>query len=98
VEASLVQTPPITLPPANQRTCGWWKSLSSGSSQHQITPEAAEFVLRAIVTQILGVTRASGVKIDIGDTDPTLAELWSALSEVVGPAGWTALVEKGSQP
>jgi hypothetical protein len=93
VESSLVQGGPINLPPVDQRTPGWWKSLSTGSGERRITVEATEFVLRTIVTQVHGPRR--GVKIDIGDQDPTLAELWSAITDTCDAAGWQALARRG---
>ena len=95
VEVELVQTGPITLPPANLRSSAWWKSLSSGDGARRITTEAARFVLQTLVVQVLGIVRASGVEIDLGDSDPTLGELWSAIDEAVGPAGRVLLAAKG---
>jgi hypothetical protein len=63
--------------------------------QRLISREAALFVLQTLVTQILGIPRATGVEIDVGDTDPSLAELWAAITEAVGPPGWALLVAKG---
>jgi hypothetical protein len=95
VETSLIPAGPITLPPANQRTPGWWKSLSSGQRQRQITLEAAEFVLRTIVTAVLGSNTAHQLEIDFGsDNLPGLAELWSAIADTCGAAGWTALIDR----
>jgi len=74
------------------------KSLSSDQSQRQITLEAAEFVLRTIVTAVLGSNTAHQLEIDFGsDNLPALSELWSALSDACVAAGWTALVEKGKE-
>ena len=79
------------------QTAQWWKSSSSGSSQRQITVEAAEFALRTIVTAVLGSNAAHQLEIDFGsDNLPALSELWSPLADTCGVAGWTALVGKGS--
>jgi hypothetical protein len=101
VESSLVQTGPITLP--HPQTASWWKSLTSGSGDREITPEAAEFVLRTIAVDALGSQRASGVKIDLDgggaeSASPlTLRDVWNALADLCGPFGWQVLTRRGEQ-
>jgi hypothetical protein len=96
LDAELVSDRPIELPAPAMRTFRWWKTLSSGSGDRLVTREAALFVLQTLAVQIRGLNGASGLEVDFGDTDPTLAELWSAITEVVGPAGWALLCAKGA--
>jgi hypothetical protein len=90
---TLVQVGPITLPGAP--TASWWKALSRGSEQRQISVEAAEFVLRTIVKEVFGQS-GTRLEIDFGSGDlPALSELWGAIADLTGAAGWAVLVKKG---
>jgi hypothetical protein len=96
-ESSLVEnTAAIQLPPASGRTSGWWKTLSSGSGERPIAAAAAKYALRVIATEVLGGARGSGLVVDWEET-PTLSELWSAIRESCGEAGWQALVKRGAE-
>ena len=86
----------IELPPPKQRTRGWWHSLSAGSGERQVSVEAAKFVLADLVRAVRGPDAAGKLKIDFGDSDPSLSEVWSKLAEVAGPDGWTTLVSRGA--
>jgi hypothetical protein len=97
--SSLVEnTDAITLPPAAGRTPGWWKTLSSGDGSRAITEAAAEFVLKDIASEVLGSARGSGVRGEWDSDVPALSDLWEALESACGPAGWAALVARGSRP
>ena len=95
-ESSLVENNScIELPAPAGRTRGWWSQLSAGDGQRGIARQAAEFVLREIVTGVSGGAKAGGLKAEWDET-PTLADLWSAISEVCGEGGWPALVARGA--
>jgi hypothetical protein len=91
--SSLVATGPIALPPVARRTASWWRQLVTGDAGAQITPEAAQYVIKAVATDALGAQRAESVKIDLDDGTLCLRDVWAA---VQGFGGWEALVARGT--
>jgi hypothetical protein len=95
VEATLISSGTITLPPPPSRHPNWWAMLSRGDGSRQISVEASQYVIKTIATDALGTARASGVKIILDDADQTLSDVWDALESLCGPSGWAALVKRG---
>jgi hypothetical protein len=90
------KTDAITLPSVKQRTASWWGQLTGGDGSRSLTAPAADYVLKTIATDCVGGARAGGLKVSWDSETPTLADLWSAINEAAGPAGWQKLVERGS--
>ena len=86
----------IALPPPAGRNRGWWHSLSSGDGNRSLSAPAAEYALRAVVTEVSGGARAGGLQVSWASETPTLADLWSAINETAGEGGWSALVGRGT--
>jgi hypothetical protein len=86
----------IALPVPAGQTLGWWSQLTSGDGNRSISAPAADYALRAVVADVAGGARASGLKVEWDSGVPTLSELWDAISEVCGEAGWQALVARGT--
>jgi hypothetical protein len=95
IEAEVVASELVTLPPENQRTSTWWRSLSRGSSERAITPEAALFVIETVATQVFGLVRAAKMEIEFDSGEPRLRDVYSAIEQLCGPLGWETLVSLG---
>jgi hypothetical protein len=85
----------IILPPADQRHVNWWAMLSRGDGHRPITPEAAEYIIKAVAVDALGAQRASGLKISLDDPSLSLRDVWDAIADVCGPSGWASLTRRG---
>jgi hypothetical protein len=85
----------ITLPPEDQRTASWWRSLTRGSSDRAISAQAALFVVETVVIKIFGVVRAAKMEIAFDEEQPKLCDVHSAITELCGSQGWQVLVELG---
>jgi hypothetical protein len=96
VEAELMSSGTITLPPPISRHSNWWASLSRGDGNRRITVEAATFIIKTIAVDALG-PRAVGLKIDLDNGDQTLRDVWDALESLCGPSGWQALTRRGEE-
>lgn len=81
--------------PTGQPTPGWWSQLSVGSGERLISDDAAEYVIRTIAVEVLGAQRTSGLAIELEAGDTVLRDVWSALSDLTGTLGWSALVKRG---
>lgn len=95
VEAELISSGTISLPPPISRHVNWWNSLSKGDGHRLIEPEAAEFIVRAICVDALGGAKAASLKIAMDAGTLTLHDVWSALESLCGPAGWQQLCRRG---
>jgi hypothetical protein len=95
LEATLMSSTAITLPPPPSRHPNWWGQLSKGDGNRPITVEAATFIIKTIATDVHGSQRASGLKIDVDESTLTLGDVWDALADLCGPYGWQALVKRG---
>ena len=95
VEAELMTDTAITLPPPTGRHPNWWSMLSRGDGHRPITPEAAKWIIETIAKEALGASRASGVKVDMGDGKLVLRDVWDAIADLCGPSGWQALTRRG---
>lgn len=87
----------VELPPLERRTATWWRSLSSGSGEREITREAFVYVLEAIAVECFGLGRAAGVRIEVGEEGLKLRDLHEALERTCGPSGWEALSARGER-
>jgi hypothetical protein len=92
VEATLMSSAAITLPPPTGRHPNWWAMLSRGDATRPITVEAAKYIIETVAVDTLGAQRASGVKVDLDDGALTLRDVWEALESF---GGWAALVRRG---
>jgi hypothetical protein len=92
VEAELMSSAAITLPPPSERHPSWWAMLSRGDGHRPITPEAAKYIVQAVATDTLGAARASGLRIDLDGGDLSLSDVWAAVQSF---GGWLALVKRG---
>lgn len=72
VDATLMSSAAITLPPPTGWHPNWWAMLSRGDATRPITVEAAKYIIETVAVDVLGAQRASGVKIDLdgGNTHP----------------------------
>ena len=78
----------ITLPSsAAGRTRAWWSQLSCGDGSRSLTASAADYALRAVVTDVAGAARASALKVSWYNELPILADLWTALERACVPDG-----------
>jgi hypothetical protein len=94
VESSLVPNA-IEMPAAGKPSVAWWAALSVGDGLRPISDDAAEYVIRTIAGEVLGAQRTSGLRIELEAGDTVLRDVWSALSELTGTLGWSALVKRG---
>ena len=81
--------------PTGEPTQSWWSQLSVGSGERLISDDAAEYVIRTIAVEVLGAQRTSGLAIELEAGDTVLRDVWSALSDLTGTLGWSALVKRG---
>jgi hypothetical protein len=95
VETTLMSDAAITLPPPTGRHPNWWSRLSRGDGTRPITVEAAKWIIETIAKEALGASRASGIKVDLGDGKLVLRDVWDAISDLCGPSGWAALTRRG---
>ena len=90
-------TTSVALPPPISRSPNWWASLSRGDGHREVSPEAAEFILRTIAVDTLGGAKAAGLKLDMDTGTLTLHDVWGVIQELCGPAGWQSLTRRGER-
>jgi hypothetical protein len=95
--ANAMVSAPITMPVGAEPSAGWWSQLSQGDNSRTIAKEAALYVCKTLVREVLGGLAAQSTTVDFDSEVVTLRDLHSAIQDLMGPRGWSALVKKGGR-
>lgn len=97
IEAEAIEmvAAPIMMPADDPPPAYWWSALSQGDNSRLITKEAATFVCKTLLREVLGALAAQNTKIKFENDPVTLGELHAKIQDLAGPRGWSALVKRG---
>jgi hypothetical protein len=87
---------PIVMP-VGDPSPGWWSQLSQGDNSRTIAKEAAVYVCRTLVREVMGGLAAQSTTVEFESEVVTLRDLHSVIQDLMGPKGWSALVRKGGR-
>ena len=88
----------IVMPPGDEPGSGWWRQLTTGSSEREIERACPEKVCRLIMQDVLGPERAQRTPISFDASTPILLrDVHQAIDDLCGAEGWKALVRRGKR-
>ena len=89
--------PALIVTPVGNPSPGWWSQLSQGDNSRMIAKEAALYVCRTLVREVLGGLAAQSTTVEFESEIVTLRDLHSAIQDLMGPAGWQRLLKKAER-
>ena len=92
--SSAMVLPPIVMPAAEPGP-GWWRQLSTGSSEREVERATAIKLVRTILTDVFGQLRSQNTPVEFASGAPILLrDVHSVLQDLCGPKGWAALTKR----